>query len=79
MELEKICHNCSSFFQDSKESDIDLGVCLNDDVFEPFLDEILENADFSNWYEMYLEKRFDGGREPCDQYEEPEIIEIPDG
>ncbi len=79
MELEKICHNCSSFFQDSKESDTDLGVCLNDDVFEPFLDEILENADFSNCYEMYLEKRFDGGREPCDQYEEPEIIEIPDG
>ena len=77
--MEKICHNCSSFFQDSKESDIDLGVCLNDDVFEPFLDEIFENADFSNCYEMYMKKRFDGGREPCDQYEEPEIIEIPDG
>ena len=79
MEFDKICQNCSSFFQDSNDSDTDLGVCLNDDVFEPFLDEIMENFDFSNCYDMYLKKRFDGGREACDQYEEPEIIEIPDG
>jgi hypothetical protein len=79
MELDKICQNCGSFFQDSKDYYTDLGVCLNDDAFEPFLDEIMENADFSDCYEMYLKKRFDGGREACDQYEEPEIIEIPDG
>ncbi|MBT9174107.1 MAG: hypothetical protein DDT21_02518 [Syntrophomonadaceae bacterium] len=79
MELDKICQNCSSFFQDSKDLCTDLGVCLRDDAFEPFLDEIMENADFSNCYEMYLKKRFDGGKEACDQYEEPEIIEIPDG
>ena len=27
---------------------------------------------------MYLKKRFDGEREACEQYEEFEIIEIPD-
>jgi hypothetical protein len=48
MELDRICQNCSSFFQDSR--DTDLGICLNDEVFEPFLDEIMENADFSNCY-----------------------------
>lgn len=79
MELDKICQNCSSFFQDSNDLRTDLGVCLMDEAFDPFLDEIMENADFSNCYELYLEKRFDGGREPCDQYEEPEIIEIPEG
>jgi len=76
MELDKICQNCSYFFQDSR--DTDLGICVNDEAFEPFLDEIMENADFSNCYEIYLKKRFDGGKEACDQYEEPEIIEIPD-
>lgn len=55
-----------------------MGICLNDEVFEPFLDEIMENADFSNCYDIYLKKRFDGGKEACDQYEEPEIIEIRD-
>jgi hypothetical protein len=61
MELDRICQNCSSFFQDSR--DTDLGICLNDEVFEPFLDEIMENADFSNCYDIYLKKRFDGGKE----------------
>ena len=76
MELDRICQNCSSFFQDSR--DIDWGVCLNDEEFEPFLDEIIENGDFSNCYDLYLKKRFNGEKEACDQYEEAEIIEIQD-
>jgi len=76
MEPVRICQNCSSFFHDSR--DTDLGICLNDEVFEPFLDEIIENADFSNCYDLCLKKRFDGRKEACDQYEEPEIIEIHD-
>jgi hypothetical protein len=81
MELDKICQNCSSFFQDSNDYNIGLGVCLNDpdDSFEPYIDEIIENADFSNIYEIYLEKRFNGGREACEQFEEPEFIELQDG
>lgn len=78
MEQDKICQNCSSFFQDSRDFNTDFGICLDDEAFEPFLDEIVENADFSNCYDMYQKKRFDGGKEACDQYEEPEIIEIPD-
>lgn len=55
------------------------GVCLNDPAFEPFVKEILENGDFSNCYDLYLEKRFDGDKEPCDQFAEIEEAEIPDG
>lgn len=58
---------------------MDLGVCLNDEAFEPFLDGIIDNEDFSNCYELYLRKRYDGRKEACEQYEEPEIIEIPEG
>jgi hypothetical protein len=79
MELDKICQNCSSFIQDSNDLVIGLGICVEDEVFEPFLDEIMENADFSNCYEIYQKKRFNGEMEACDQYAEPEIIEIPEG
>lgn len=78
MEQDKICQNCCSFFQDSRDFNTDFGICFDDGAFEPYLDEIVENADFSKCYDMYQKKRFDGGKEACDQYEEPEIIEIPD-
>ncbi|WP_296970815.1 hypothetical protein [Tepidanaerobacter sp. EBM-38] len=51
---------------------------MNDEAFELFLDEIIGNDDFSKCHDMYRKKRFDGGKEACSQYEEPEIIEIPD-
>lgn len=79
MEFDKICQNCSSFIQEGKDLSADLGVCVMDEAFEPFLDVIFEDADFSNCYEVYLKKRYNGGRKACDQYEEPEFIEIPDG
>ena len=57
-----------------------MGVCINDEAFKPFWDDdgIIENFDFSSCYEIYLEKRFDGEREACDQFEEPEILDIPE-
>lgn len=61
MELDRICQNCGSFFQDM--DDINLGVCLNDEVFEPFIDEILASGDFSNCHELYLQKRYNGDKE----------------
>lgn len=42
IEQDKICQNCSSFFQDSRDFNTDFGICLDDEVFEPFLDEILD-------------------------------------
>lgn len=77
MDLDIICQNCCFFFLDSE--DIDFGVCMKDEAFEPFIDEILENDNFSCCYEMYLQKRFEGKREACDQFEEPEVLEIPEG
>lgn len=77
MDIDKICQNCSFFFLD--RGDIDLGVCILDEAFEPFIDQILENDDFSSCYKLYLQKRFAGEKEACDKFEEPEIIDIPEG
>ncbi|MBC7960692.1 MAG: hypothetical protein H7X94_12560, partial [Vallitaleaceae bacterium] len=75
MERITICQNCGSFFQDSE--DIDLGVCLNDEVFQPYVEEIVNNDDFSSCLELYLSMRYSGEKDACEMYEEPEIIEIP--
>ncbi|RQD70061.1 MAG: hypothetical protein D5S00_05025 [Tindallia sp. MSAO_Bac2] len=77
MEFDRICQNCGSFFQDM--DDINLGVCLNDKVFEPFIDEILDSEDFSNCHELYLQKRYNGEKEACEDFNEPEMLEIPEG
>lgn len=76
MQLDKICQNCSYFIQDSNDLMNDLGICFKDDIFKPFYYDIIENADFSDCYELYLDKRFDSQREVCDQYEEINFDDI---
>ncbi|HZK61227.1 MAG TPA: hypothetical protein VFC41_04070, partial [Anaerovoracaceae bacterium] len=79
MELDQICQNCGNFIQDCEDLRTDLGACILDDLFQPFLEEILENGDFSKCDEIYLKKRYDGKMLACSRYEELEIIEIPEG
>ena len=55
--------------------DSNLGVCINDEAFGEYLDEIFENSDFSVCMDIYKEKRFDGERDVCADYDEVEIIE----
>ena len=73
--LDRICFNCSNFFTDVNDLGGNLGVCIMDKAFEEYLDEILENSDFSLCIDLYKEKRFDGNRDVCSDYEEIEIIE----
>ncbi|TAH60755.1 MAG: hypothetical protein EWM50_06385 [Gottschalkiaceae bacterium] len=76
MQFDEVCQNCNYFIQDSNDLRAGLGVCLKDDIFQPFHYEILENANFSECYDLYLEKRFDGLREVCNLYEEINLIDI---
>lgn len=74
--LERICYNCSSFFTDINDLEGDFGVCIQDEAFDAYQDEILENnLDFSICMDLYKEKRFDGNRDVCSDYDEIEIIE----
>ena len=78
-ELECICCNCSSFFPDRSDFENGFGVCLRDnDEFDPYIEEVLENVDFSCCIELYCQKRFNGDRKACPEFEETEIIEIED-
>ena len=42
-EREKICFNCNSYFPDTLDEPTEYGICINEEVFEPFLDELFEN------------------------------------
>ena len=73
-ELEKICMNCESFLPLSLKGSYDFGICLNDDAFEPFIEDIMEREDYSRCRDLIDEKKFDGDRDVCDNYVETEII-----
>lgn len=76
METDDICQNCSSFIGDIKDLAVGFGICIEDEAFDLFLDDIIENADFSRCCDLYLEKRFSGVKIACSHYEEPETFEI---
>ena len=75
---ECVCFNCNSFCSDRSDFDNGFGICINDNEFDPYIDDALENSDFSCCMELYQQKRFDGGRETCPDFEEAELIDIGD-
>lgn len=80
-EVERICFNCNSFFPDTMGTFTEFGICLNDEEFEPFLDELLENSNYDCCKELVERKKFHGMREACDEFsdvETGEVTELPD-
>jgi hypothetical protein len=56
----------------------EFGICLNDEEFEPFIDELLENSNYDSCKDLINSKKFDGEQEACEEFEEMESIEIDD-
>lgn len=78
LEVERICQNCGSFFQDD-DDDYDFGICMMDEEFEPYADEIIDNGNFSCCRELFLRKRFEYSTEACEKFEEIECLDLPEG
>ncbi len=77
-ELEPICLNCSYFFPTSMDEATDYGICLYDDAFEPYIEELLENYNYDSCKELIEEKKIHEGTEACEHFEEPIVVEIDD-
>jgi len=77
-ELEAICFNCNQFLPISMDEPTEFGICLNDEVFEPFIDELFENPKIASCQDLITCKKFSGEKEACDNFEEIEAIEIDD-
>lgn len=56
MKPDNICQNCSCFFGDIRDLEEGLGICIEDEIFDPFIDGIMENSDFSGCYDLYVAK-----------------------
>ena len=73
-ELERICTNCNSSFP-SEPYRSDFAICLNDPEFEPYLDDLLENQDFSRCQELVRQKRFPWEQEACPDFDPVDITD----
>lgn len=77
-EKGQICFNCSYYFPATVDEPTEFGVCLNDEEFEPFVEEILEESNFTRCLDLVEAKKFPGDREACQDFEEAEFFEIDD-
>lgn len=73
--LERVCFNCNYFFPSRTEAS-EYGICLEDKDFEPFIDELMENLNYSCCQELIQTKEFPGDQDACNKYDEAEIIGI---
>jgi hypothetical protein len=70
--LEAICFNCNQFFPANMDEPTELGICLNDQAFEPFIDELFENHKTAPCQQLVDDKKFSGEQEACDAFDEIE-------
>ena len=75
-EFERICLNCSSFLPASMDEPTEFGICLNDEEFEPFIDELLGNSNYACCRDLIERKKFPGESEACPDFDIGELIEI---
>jgi hypothetical protein len=74
-ELERICINCNSFFPVSNFL-TEFGICLNDEVFEPYIEELFEKSNYDCCRGLIDKLNFDGNRTACQDFEPLESVEI---
>ena len=77
-QLERVCGNCNNFFPDTFEL-TENGICLADEAFAPYLDDLLDRGDFSRCQKLIEVKRFHQQQEVCSLYDEVEMVELPPG
>ena len=76
--MEKTCFDCSAYVPVPPEELTEFGICLNDEAFEPFVEELLEGLIPGPCQALVEKKKFLGNRPVCQDFQEPEIIEIDD-
>jgi len=76
--LEKTCFNCSYCITALATEPTEYGICLNDEAFEPFMEELLDDLDYSSCQDLIEQKKFLGDREACPDFEWCDSIEIDD-
>ena len=76
--MEKTCLDCSAYLPASAEGPTEFGICLNDEAFEPFVEELLEGTVSASCQALMERNKFVGDRTACPDFQESEVIEIDD-
>lgn len=74
LELLRVCTNCHRSFP-SESFGSDFAICLNDPEFEPYLDDLIENQNFSRCRHLVKQKRFSWEQEACPDFDPVEDID----
>ncbi len=69
---------CNHFITDKLDEETEYGICLLDEEFEPYLEEILENRERSAYKDLIEKKNFECDKEACEKFEPAEIFYIDD-
>ena len=76
--MKETCLDCSGYMPVSEGQPTEYGICLNDEAFEPFVDDLMSMR-FDGCRALVEEKKFVGGDQPaCSEFDESEIMEIDD-
>ncbi len=76
----RTCLECSAYLPASNDEATEFGICLNDDAFEPFVEELLNGPIPDSCRALVEEKKFQGETHLiCADFQQIESIEIDDG
>lgn len=68
--VKRICSNCGQFFPASIKEPTKYGICLNNDNFEPYIEELIENSNYDCCQEQIDNNKFLGQQKGCKYFEE---------
>ncbi|MEW6664397.1 MAG: hypothetical protein AB1512_04145 [Thermodesulfobacteriota bacterium] len=74
----KTCIDCSAYLPVPPEDLTESGICLNDEAFEPFVEDLLAGSIPASCQVLIEQKKFVADRPACPDFQESEIIEIDD-
>jgi hypothetical protein len=74
----KTCFDCAAYFPSVLNEPTEFGICLNEEVFDPVVELILEDRADDRCRELIEQNKFAGQRPACEDFEEAETIEIDD-
>jgi hypothetical protein len=76
--MAKTCIDCASFLSIPPDELTEFGICLNDEEFEPFVEELLQGRILGACKGLLEKRQFAGDRPACPDFQEQEFIEIDD-
>ncbi len=75
----KVCCRCTNFLFLDAENNSDFGICLRDEAFDPYIDELMEDLNYESCKELVEEKKMLNDTAACEHYEEAMIIDLDGG